>query len=262
LIPALTGSPNASFIHTFGTWVNSMCTASPCSDATISSVVKNITAGCASDGGISSALLENLQSGQFIYPTARKILCLQDSGKSCVTETLFNLQGYFANTTWSANVSDSSIGSLIADVGTFVQTLGTLNDQIHGQIGNDSTLTRRRRFGARSINEAQLEDPAGFNPNSPRTTVNALTMPANLTCTTCISSAATLLNTDYPGSMDALFPGVSSVCGVSLKTNDTSKIGPAKAAAAHSSAMSAFRGAHPATILSVLVATMSIFILL
>jgi len=240
LIPALTGSQNTSFIPTFGTWVNNMCSASPCSDATISSVVKNITTACASDGGISSALLENLQNAQFVYPIARKIMCLQDSGKSCVTETLSN---FFANTAWSANVSDSSVGSLIASAGTFIQKLGALDEQSHRQIGNNSsTLTRRRRFGARSFNdsEARNVDSAGFHhDNLSRQTTNFLSIPANMTCTTCIKSAATLLDTDYPGAMAALFPSVRSICGVNFQTDDTSRLGPAKAVANHASA---FRG--------------------
>jgi hypothetical protein len=250
LIPALAGGQNTSFIQSFDHWVNAMCTASPCSDATLSAVVKNVTVGCGKDSSVSSALLENLASAQFIYPTARKIVCLKDSGKNCVTQTLTSLQGYFVNTTWSANVSDSSIGSLIAETGAFIQTLGNLKPP--STTANPTSSTpKRRRFGVRSANSTQTLDPSVDNPVPVHKT--DLTIPANFTCTTCIQSAANILESDYPGSLENLFPGVGNFCGVNLKVANTtstdSSNGPAKAAAKDSSAMRILGSMYPAATL-------------
>ncbi|KAF8072043.1 hypothetical protein FPV67DRAFT_1447483 [Lyophyllum atratum] len=217
LIPALSGSQNTTMLDTIDTWVTTMCAASPCSDATISAVVKNITTGCAGDASVSSALLENIHSAQFIYPTVRKILCLKDSGKNCVTQTLANVQTFMSNGNKAiTNLSDSNFGALIASAGSFV-------GKLEADAPAAAPRTRSMRFGVRSANQTQTPSPK--TPSS---------LPANMTCTTCIKSAAQIINNDYPGSVDKMFPGLAELCSMKVTTNTTANV--TKAASLHSSA--------------------------
>ena len=76
LMPSLVGvktfDPSA-----IDAWLTSMCAAAPCNPETFSSVVIHITTGCSRDGDIPKMLLNILQSAQYIYPTARRMLCLK-----------------------------------------------------------------------------------------------------------------------------------------------------------------------------------------
>lgn len=243
LIPALSGSQNTTLLNTIDTWVTSMCSVSPCSDAIISAVVKNVTTGCAADASVSSALLENIHSAQYIYPTVRKIMCLKDSGKNCITQTLSNIQTFMGNGNKPmTNLSDSNFGALIASAGSFVGKLESNAKSL-------SIKTRSLRFGVRAANQTQTAPPK--SPSS---------LPANMTCTTCIKSAAQIINDDYPGSVDDMFPGLGELC--SLNLTNTAQAGGTKAAAStHSSAtgLSAhlMRGMYLGAILTTLVMTVS-----
>ncbi|RDB26158.1 hypothetical protein Hypma_006877 [Hypsizygus marmoreus] len=213
LIPAISGQ-NTYLIDTVDNWLTSMCAGSPCSDDTLSAVVKNVTTGCASDGSVSSALLESVHSVQFIYPTARKILCLRDANKNCITSTLTSVQAYLGKSTILANTSDSSIGSLISNAGSFLQKLEAYN--------KPSNNTRRFVKFGRSTTPSDIQALPGTNVDlglaDPALT--RLTLPANLTCTNCIKAAANIVNEDFPGSMQSMFPGLGELCGISFATQN------------------------------------------
>ncbi|KAJ7703072.1 hypothetical protein B0H17DRAFT_1041500 [Mycena rosella] len=89
---------NASIITPVDSWLKSLCSAAPCSNATLSAVVTNVTAGCSAE----LSLVEQY------YPTARNILCLTDSGTNCITQTLTNAQAILGT------LSISNIGDVIA----------------------------------------------------------------------------------------------------------------------------------------------------
>ena len=76
LMPSLVGVKTFD-ASTIDAWLTSMCAAAPCNPETFSSVVGYITAGCSKDGDIPKMLLNILQSTQYIYPTARRLLCLK-----------------------------------------------------------------------------------------------------------------------------------------------------------------------------------------
>jgi len=217
LIPAFSGQ-NTTLLSTIDTWVTNMCAATPCSNATIAAVAKNVTTGCASD--VSSALLENIHSAQYVYSTVRKIMCLKDSGKNCLTQTLANVQAFMGGNGHKplTNLSDSNFGAFIASAGSFVGTL-------EANVRPSSPKTRSLRFGARSANQTQTI-------STPKTNSS---LPANITtCTPCIKSAAQIINNDFPGSVDNMFPGLAELCGIQV-TNNTN-LGVSKAVGIHSSA--------------------------
>ncbi|KAG5651749.1 hypothetical protein H0H81_007602 [Sphagnurus paluster] len=183
------------------TWTTNMCAATPCGNETISTVVQNITTGCASDASVSSALLESLHSAQYIYPTIRKILCLRASGKNCFTQTLinvFSLIGQDEDKPFTAtNLSDSNIGALIASTGSFLAQI---------KLGNSQPEKRSVRFGIRSINQTQTQaDP---NPIS----LDSSSSATNMTCTPCMRSATRLILDDFPDTPDDALTGVAGFC--------------------------------------------------
>ncbi|GLB40524.1 hypothetical protein LshimejAT787_0803950 [Lyophyllum shimeji] len=230
LLPALSGAQNTTLLSTIDTWVTNMCSASPCSDSTISAVVKNVTTGCAGDASVSSALLENIHSAQYVYPTVRKIMCLKDSGKNCITKTLSNVQAFMANggNKPLTNLSDSNFGALIASAGSFV-------GKLESNAKSPPSVKPRRfvRFGVRSTNQTQTVPTPAPQPTS--------SLPSNMTCTTCIKSMAQIINDDFPGSVDSMFPGLAELCSLNL-TNTTKT--PTTAASVHNSASGSASGAY------------------
>lgn len=99
LIGLVVAGTNASVVGPLNNWLTGMCAAPACTNATLASVVGNVTAGCASDlaaYGIPSSDASSLTSiVQTAYPTARKAACLSDTANNhtlCVTETLTNAQ--------------------------------------------------------------------------------------------------------------------------------------------------------------------------
>ncbi|KAJ7924937.1 hypothetical protein B0H13DRAFT_1976805 [Mycena leptocephala] len=103
--------PNSSIITPVGSWLKTLCSAAPCSNATLSAVVTNITTGCSAE--LSSADSSDTSASTLIplveqyYATARKIICLTDSGTNCIVQTLSNIQSILGT------LSISNIGDVI-----------------------------------------------------------------------------------------------------------------------------------------------------
>jgi hypothetical protein len=90
--------------------LKSLCSVAPCSNATLSAVVSNITTGCSAELASSTISASSLTPYvEQYYATARKIICLTDSGTNCVTETLTNIQSILGT------LSLSNIGTVIAN---------------------------------------------------------------------------------------------------------------------------------------------------
>ncbi|KAJ7346751.1 hypothetical protein DFH08DRAFT_200862 [Mycena albidolilacea] len=107
---------NTSIITPVDNWLKSLCSAAPCSNATLSAVITNVTTGCSAelslaDGSEASAATLIPLVEQY-YPTARKIVCLTDSGTNCITQTLTNIQSILGT------LSISNIGTIIANAVT------------------------------------------------------------------------------------------------------------------------------------------------
>lgn len=92
LIPLFTGSGNTSIVEPINNWLTNICSAAPCSNATLSAVVTTVAAGCSTELSIGNATDTVIQSVQQAYPTVRKVVCLKDGNTNCITQTLTNAQ--------------------------------------------------------------------------------------------------------------------------------------------------------------------------
>ncbi|KAJ7076372.1 hypothetical protein B0H15DRAFT_864302 [Mycena belliarum] len=103
-------------IRVVDNWLTGLCSAGSCSNATLATVVTNITTGCASElssastAGVPETLTRIVQD---VYPTVRSVVCLKDdaSNKLCVTEALQNIQGVVG----TLSASDFNLATLTAD---------------------------------------------------------------------------------------------------------------------------------------------------
>lgn len=117
LIGLVVAGTNSSVVGPLNNWLTGMCAAPACTNATLASVVGNVTAGCASDlaayviaSGDASELTSIVQTA---YPTARKAACLSDTANNhtlCVTETLTNAQAI------TGTLTLSKLASLVSQV--------------------------------------------------------------------------------------------------------------------------------------------------
>jgi len=90
---------DSSIISTVNNWATGLCGVAPCTNDIIAAVVTNITSGCSTElnrinGFASFPVNRIIQAAQTAYPTARSLLCLQDSSANqlCVTQTLTNVE--------------------------------------------------------------------------------------------------------------------------------------------------------------------------
>lgn len=138
LVPVFTSGANSSVIQPFNNWLGSMCAQPACSNATLSAVVQNITAGCPTEvlsiAGITSGQTTGLTAQfQAVYPTTRKIFCLKKSaflslhvphltfvgisgGTFCLTETLTNIEAVTGSLTLSNIVNGTSSTDLPSNI--------------------------------------------------------------------------------------------------------------------------------------------------
>jgi len=125
LIPIVAGGTNTSIIQPIDSWLSTLCSAAPCSNATLASIVQNVTTGCASDltaAGLASSDDSAISSAiQLYYPTFRKIVCLKDGSTNCITETLTNIQNALG-----APLSLNTVISFVSDPTTMLLTNKTL----------------------------------------------------------------------------------------------------------------------------------------
>ncbi|KAJ7783305.1 hypothetical protein B0H16DRAFT_488914 [Mycena metata] len=108
--------PNSSIITPVDNWLKALCSAAPCSNATLSAIVSNITTGCSTE--LASANSSETSAAtitpivQQYYAVARQMVCLTDSGTNCITETLTNIQAILGT------LSLSNVGTVIANAFT------------------------------------------------------------------------------------------------------------------------------------------------
>lgn len=92
---------NTSIVGPINSWLTGLCAAAPCSNDTLSAIVKNITTGCQLE---LSVLGPNRPSDdqlvtvvQKAYPIVREVVCLKDNndnGTNCITQTLKNIESF------------------------------------------------------------------------------------------------------------------------------------------------------------------------
>ncbi|KAJ3565281.1 hypothetical protein NP233_g7730 [Leucocoprinus birnbaumii] len=99
LLPLAT-SNDTSIVGPITNWTQSVCSASPCSNQTLSTIVSSIVNGCQAEiAGISGSSVDPTTLASQItplvqqyYPTVRQIVCLSDNNNNCLVSTLTNLQ--------------------------------------------------------------------------------------------------------------------------------------------------------------------------
>ncbi|KXN81791.1 hypothetical protein AN958_03717 [Leucoagaricus sp. SymC.cos] len=83
------------------TWTSNICSAAPCSNQTLATVVNTLVNGCQKEiTGLSGS--DNVDPNtlasevtplvQQYYPTVRKVVCLQDNNNNCLVQTLQNIE--------------------------------------------------------------------------------------------------------------------------------------------------------------------------
>jgi len=102
-IPAIYANPDASVVQPVDNWLKAMCSAQPCSDSTLSTVVTTFIQGCPQEA---SAFGINSTSGavsevQKFYPPIRKAICLKHGDSQCSTESLSNYEKTVGTLTYS-----------------------------------------------------------------------------------------------------------------------------------------------------------------
>jgi hypothetical protein len=120
---------NASVVSPFNTYLTGLCSATLCSNSTLSSVVTNLTSACSSDvQQLGITLPSNLvQLVQQYYPTVIDAACLKLSSNNtfCATQLLTNLQSVIGT------ISSSNIVSLLPSIvsgGKSIPSSVTCND--------------------------------------------------------------------------------------------------------------------------------------
>ncbi|KJA28997.1 hypothetical protein HYPSUDRAFT_33483 [Hypholoma sublateritium FD-334 SS-4] len=100
------------------TWLSGLCSVGTCSNASLASIVNNVTAGCSQDvqNFFNIDVSDPATYLPFVeqyYPTLRQIACLKDDGANtlCVPQTITNLQSIIGN----LSVADLSWDTIVAD---------------------------------------------------------------------------------------------------------------------------------------------------
>ncbi|KAF8739267.1 hypothetical protein AX14_010243 [Amanita brunnescens Koide BX004] len=86
---------SGSEVNVIDQWLDKVCPAAPCSNATLATVVNTIVGGCSNELstlGITTSASELVPIVQQFYPTVRQVACLKDGSTNCITEALDNIQ--------------------------------------------------------------------------------------------------------------------------------------------------------------------------
>ncbi|KAI0051804.1 hypothetical protein FA95DRAFT_1554064 [Auriscalpium vulgare] len=114
LIPLALAGSSDSLIDPFNKWLTGFCSQPACANSSLSTILTNITQGCATDlsvvGFSQGSLPALIASVEEYYPLAREIACLKDNSANqlCVTEELTDVQ-----TSTGSTLSVNGITSLV-----------------------------------------------------------------------------------------------------------------------------------------------------
>lgn len=118
----VTNSATSSIIPGVTTWISGLCSQAACSNSTLQTVVTDIISGCSTDLSSLGVATTNstaiVASIQAIYPTARQLVCLNDTSTNtlCVPELLTNIQS--ATTTLSLDNIVALVTKLVSGQST------------------------------------------------------------------------------------------------------------------------------------------------
>ncbi|KAK1224586.1 hypothetical protein PQX77_012481 [Marasmius sp. AFHP31] len=86
-----------SLVDPINSWVNSVCGAPSCSNSTLEFIVDTVTNGCSTELSIlgydSSQKAQITEIVKSVYPTVRKVVCLQSGDEKCITKDLKAVEG-------------------------------------------------------------------------------------------------------------------------------------------------------------------------
>ncbi|KAJ8077322.1 hypothetical protein AAF712_004197 [Marasmius tenuissimus] len=121
LVGIAAANSSQSLVDPINTWVNSVCGSPSCSNSTLEFIVNTVTDGCSTElsvlGYDSSQKAQITEIVKQVYPTARKVVCLQSGNEKCITKEL--------------KAVESSIGTLSVDnIVKLVSTLSFNNQTI------------------------------------------------------------------------------------------------------------------------------------
>lgn len=94
-------NPDSSTVKPVEGWLNAVCSAQPCSDQTITTIVTTFIQGCPEEVkylGINDAS-SAIETVRQLYPAYRKAICLRKSDNNlCYTETMTNYEKFVSGT--------------------------------------------------------------------------------------------------------------------------------------------------------------------
>ncbi|RDB25207.1 hypothetical protein Hypma_007785 [Hypsizygus marmoreus] len=121
-VPILSAQ-NASIIAPIDSWLTTICAAGPCSNATLSAIITNVTTGCPSELDVAGATSTEIAASiistvQQYYPVVRKIVCLKDGSANCITKTLTSIESFVGG-----SLSVSKVLQLVISSGPNAQSI-------------------------------------------------------------------------------------------------------------------------------------------
>ncbi|KAJ7076371.1 hypothetical protein B0H15DRAFT_599593 [Mycena belliarum] len=176
---------NSSIVTPVDNMLKALCAAAPCTNATLSAIVTNITTGCStelSSTGSSAPSASTLTTlVQQYYPTVRNIVCLTDSGTNCITQTLTNLQAILGTLSinniggvLSKALTTTSVPANVTCTNCNKQAFNVLNQAFPGTLTSESSALQSQ-CGA-SFTDGNT--PAGIVQSAKTTTTKPSSAPA------------------------------------------------------------------------------------
>lgn len=99
-----------------------------------------------------------------------------------------------------------AISHWLSHISTIVKTLKAYTQSRPRAVRRGSRTTTQKRHLVVQVDVANsVHHNAHFGPYG-------LRMHSNASCTTCVKEAAAIINEDFPGAVDCLFPGMRGIC--------------------------------------------------
>jgi len=122
-LPLVIGA-STSVPNTINNWVQGVCSTGSCTNATLASIITNVTASCSADlqafGFTSDDVQEVITVVQAAYPTVREAACLKNDTTNtlCISETITNVETVVGQ----LQISDLSFFNIVTDIQKLIST--------------------------------------------------------------------------------------------------------------------------------------------
>lgn len=120
LLPVFSSS-SGSVIPQLDSYLNTICSSSPCSNSTLSSAETSLASGCSAELSSGNAIVEGLDAILMNYNGVRNVACLQSSSNNsrCLTQTLYAVQNATGDSI-TVNFLESLISGNSTDLSSLV----------------------------------------------------------------------------------------------------------------------------------------------